>query len=70
MQFKEGDQVEYKGDFLRSVGWFTNVPRNGQVTRVVPVAADRQLVEGIWGQPAEGAPPTFKVLNVNLEKRP
>jgi len=29
--FNHGDIVKYKGEFLRSVGWYTNVPKDGKV---------------------------------------
>jgi len=32
--FAVGDIVRHKGSFLRSVSWYTNVPRNGKVLGV------------------------------------
>jgi len=33
MTFSEGDIVKHKAEFLRSVGWYTDVPVNGQVVK-------------------------------------
>jgi len=35
--FAVGDIVRHTSTFLRSVGWFTNVPRNGVVVEVLIV---------------------------------
>ena len=32
--FKVGDEVCYRAAFLRSVGWYTSVPRSGRVVSV------------------------------------
>jgi len=34
MAFKQGDIVKHKGKFLRSIGWYTNVPIDGMVLSV------------------------------------
>jgi len=35
-EFKTGDIVCHKAEFLRSVGWYTNVPINGKILAVCP----------------------------------
>jgi hypothetical protein len=40
--FKVGDVVCHKAAFLRSVGWFTEVPINGRVNRL------RQFGANTW----------------------
>ena len=32
MAYKKGDRVKHRAKFLRSLCWFTNVPRYGTVT--------------------------------------
>lgn len=34
--FKKGDIVCHKAEFLRSIGWHTNVPINGKVLEACP----------------------------------
>lgn len=42
--FKRGDIVCYRATFLRSVGWYTNVPIDGKVTN----DADPEVVSVQW----------------------
>ena len=35
-KFRVGDIVRHKSSFLHSVGWYTNVPKNGRVTSIEP----------------------------------
>lgn len=43
-KFKIGDIVCYKGDFLRSCGWYTSVPKNGKVIDIrESLRADNEL---------------------------
>jgi hypothetical protein len=34
MSFKVGDIVKHKASFLKSCGWYTNVPVNGKVVAI------------------------------------
>jgi hypothetical protein len=45
--FKTGDHVKYTGKFLKSVGWYTNVPKDGRVNNVRDFNG-RQLVNVTW----------------------
>ena len=33
-KFKVGDIVKHKGKFLRSIGWYIDVPKNGKVVEL------------------------------------
>ena len=46
-QFSVGDLVRHKGSFLRSAGWYTNVPKNGRVTATNTQTGGR-IVEVEW----------------------
>jgi hypothetical protein len=43
-KYTVGDAVSYRGAFLRSVGWYTNVPRRGVVVAIKPFARPSDLV--------------------------
>ena len=36
-EFKVGDLVKHTSKFLQSVGWYTNVPKDGKVTEMRPM---------------------------------
>jgi hypothetical protein len=61
MDFKVGDIVAFRASFLRSVGWFTDVPRNGRVVAVTGPFSGHQVVTAEW---CDGN--TFKTLDTNL----
>ena len=50
-QFKVGDIVTYKVQFLRNIQWYTDVPKNGKVVSVRDNLQDpdRQVVVVDWG---------------------
>jgi len=43
MAFKIDDVVKHKGSFLRSTGWYTNVPKDGKV-----VGVDDEIIAVAW----------------------
>lgn len=57
--FKPGDIVCHKAAFLRSVGWYTNVPINGKVLEV-----DGDLLTVHWNDQDE--PTRIRRTNVIL----
>ena len=59
--FSVGDKVKHKRDFLRSIGWMTNVPRNGVVRSVTDGFSGRQLLEVAW---SDGT--TSKIISPNV----
>ena len=61
MDFKVGDVVAFRAKFLRSVGWLTDVPRNGKVIVVTGPLSGHQVVTAEW---SDGN--TFKTLDSNL----
>lgn len=60
--FKVGDVVCYRAGWLRSVGWYTDVPINGEVTHLDRLG-DQVLVEVVW---ADGREIPRRVLASNL----
>ena len=60
-KFSVGDIVRHTGEFLRSVGWYTNVPINGKVTNV----SDR-YVYVLWSDRNKPKP----INPANIEKDP
>jgi hypothetical protein len=61
-RFTRGDVVCHKAAFLRSCGWYTNVPKNGIVTAVDNgLAPDRQILTVAW---SDGE--TMKILSSNV----
>lgn len=64
-KFNVGDIVAHKRDFLKSVGWYTNVPKNGKVTAVQPFGGGtNQLVTVDWCEFTADTPP--RILSANL----
>jgi len=59
--FSVGDKVKHKREFLRSIGWMTNVPRNGVVRSVTDGFSGRQLLEVAW---SDGT--TSKIISPNV----
>lgn len=43
-----GDAVTYRGAFLRSAGWYTNVPRRGKVLSLRTLRGGTELAEVLW----------------------
>lgn len=62
MEFIAGDIVKFKGSFLRSVGWYTDVPRNGKVSEV-----HEQHVKVGW---CDGHDSSVHVKNIMLDGKP
>lgn len=62
---KVGNIVRHKTSFLRSISWYTNVPKNGKVTKIIPLGQTSLAVVD-WSAPGEEAP--VKVNVANLEK--
>lgn len=66
-EFKVGDTVRYRKQFLRSTSWYTNVPRNGTVTSLRSLPGIGQLCEVDW---CEYDPPgTVGSFNLELARR-
>ena len=63
-QFAVGDIVAHKRDFLKSVGWYTNVPKNGRVIAVEPFSGANQLVTVDWCEFTADTP--GRILSANL----
>jgi len=59
--FSVGDKVKHKREFLRSIGWLTNVPRSGVVRSVTDGFSGRQLLEVAW---SDGT--TNKIISPNV----
>ena len=62
-KIKVGDKVKFKAEFLRNIGWYTDVPRSGVVIKETRFAKDRYLFQVEWESEFEG--PT-NVLDSNL----
>ncbi len=60
--FKVGDVVTFKALFLRSVGWYTDVPKNGCVIEVVDAGKPHEWCRVEW----DGAYGITSVLSRNL----
>lgn len=55
--FKVGDIVKHKASFLKSVGWYTNVPVNGKVVKVEsPAMLGMPCVQVDWGDGSASRP--------------
>lgn len=59
--FSVGDKVKHKREFLRSISWLTNVPRNGIVREITPFGSGRVLLTVDW---SDGH--TNKILDANV----
>lgn len=59
--YTEGQIVAYAAKWLRSIGWYTDVPRNGIVRAVRPWSDYDDLVTVEW---CDGY--TCKVISANL----
>ena len=63
-KFAVGDIVRHTGKFLRSVGWYTEVPINGRIISVQPLGTIvLYLVE--WSDGSE-----TKIIEPNIETCP
>ena len=60
--YHKGDIVRHKAAFLRSTGWYTNVPINGQVLEASKKIDDHQLLVIEW---SDGE--TLSILSANVE---
>ncbi len=63
--FQIGDIVRHAGAFLRSTGWYTSVPINGEVTALEPLGAEgagQQLLTVAWSDGTTG-----KIVAGNVE---
>ena len=61
-QFNVGDIVRYKASFLRSVGWYTNVPDRGEVVSTKSTIKSLELIKVKW--PGDAQP--MSILSSNL----
>ena len=46
--FKPGDKVRYRAEFLKSIKWYLDVPRVGEVLAVRKMTPERSLVTIKW----------------------
>ena len=60
--YKKGDIVRHRAEFLRSTGWYTNVPINGQVLEAPDAVENHQLLTVEWSDSE-----TTKILSANVE---
>lgn len=60
--YKPGDLVKHRATFLRSVGWFTNVPRNGKVVEVEGPDSAAPVIKVDW---CDGS--TSRILACNVQ---
>lgn len=60
-----GSLVKYTGRFLRNIGWFTDVPKDGKVTEV---KAPYALVQ--WCDKPEGEVTRVRMENIMLADKP
>lgn len=61
--FKVGDIVKHKAKFLQSIGWYTNVPKNGKVT-----AVNGDFITVDWNE--YDAPNRIHAANIMHGKKP
>lgn len=62
--FRVGDKVKYKGNFLRSIGWYTDVPKDGIVVDAKP----GNYVRVLWNEFVEEPLPVH-VKNITLANK-
>ncbi len=48
LSYKPGDLVKHRASFLRSISWFTNVPKNGKVLQVEEDPHCPAMIEVEW----------------------
>ena len=61
-----GDRVRHRSAFLRSTGWYTNVPRYGIVTDLAPFGGPgRSLATVEWSEFPETP---GRILDANIER--
>lgn len=63
-EFAVGDRVKHRQEFLRSINWYTDVPRSGTVRTVTPLgkgAGGRSLLEVDWSNGITG-----KIISPNV----
>lgn len=66
MSFKVGDIVKHKASFLKSIGWYTDVPKNGVVEKVEPFGS-KQVLFVLW---SDGNRISITDDNVMLASKP
>ena len=62
--YEVGDIVRHAGRFLRSAGWYTDVPVNGLITAVKPLG-DWQLLSVTWSDGEK-----TRIIGQNVEPCP
>ena len=65
-EFAVGDRVKHRQEFLRSISWYTDVPRSGTVRTVTPLGKDagaRSLLEVDWSDGTTG-----KIISPNVTR--
>jgi len=62
--FKVGDIVKHKASFLKSIGWYTGVPRDGKVVKV-----SESVVSVMWAGEWKG-PTNILPCNIMLASSP
>ena len=70
MAFKVGDIVKHKASFLKSIGWYTGVPVNGEVVSSKhndDTQLDSGYISVMWAGEWKG-PTTILACNVMLAK--
>ena len=65
--FKVGDIVKHKSAFLKSIGWCTNVPRNGRVTEGDDSDSSFPILAVEW---CDGTANRIAACNIMLDGKP
>ncbi len=66
--FKKNDIIKIKAAFLKSAGWYTNVPKNGRVEGVEELSpGGTVLLDVTW---SDGARSKINAANVMLDGKP
>ena len=58
-KFSVGDVVCHRAAFLRSIGWYTDVPMNGEVREVGP-----RFLKVVWNDQPDADPQRILPANV------
>jgi hypothetical protein len=70
MSFKVGDIVKHKASFLKSIGWYTGVPRDGMVMEVTSHFGEGgDTLKVMWAGEWKG-PTSILPCNVMLASEP
>ena len=67
MSFKVGDIVKHKASFLKSTGWYTNVPTNGEVKATT---LSGEYVHIQWCNRPSNELAAIRVCNIMFAKDP